>query len=363
MATTKAEGKTATEKRNKLYDPMALAIAGGKMLSDDECGPLDTDVDIDDPLYDSRLMHELTEEFILNVNAFGVHTAIKVTMRDGVPFVVAGRHRVRAARRVNRDRTKTGQPLMTIEASVEPGKDDRRLMGIMDSENAARFNDGFTEVITKIRGRMGRGVSLEDAAIQFNMPLERAKSWLGFDDAAIDVLRDFVHRDIMSVTAGMEIVRAGGPDAQRAALRAMLEDAGLIDAPLGVGELTQEQFEHASKTDEVLTAALKKASAAPPASKKRANKKLSVSAARTATKATTKPTAQLGVPDMKTKTKLLQALRDKSHAKASEKTLSFWEGAENMLTLIMGGDEAKETDARLTDMLKDVRKAMKAGAR
>lgn len=363
-----AKTEAGKEKRIRSFDPMELAISGGKCLPDDEQGPLDTDVDIDDELYDPRLTKDLDGPFVANVDAFGVHTGIRYKMRDGVPFVVFGRRRVRAARRVNRERTKTGQPTMRVDGGIEASNDERRIMGVMYSENAARFNDGFTDTVANLRRYMERGVSLDDAAMTFNLPPAKAKSWIDFDDNAIDAVRDLVHRDVMSVSAGVEIVHAGGPDDQRAALLALLQDAGLATSAMTMGAAVEGFATKVVATQAAVDAAIAEANTKLAAQKpnKRTGKtpaqaKLSARAARGAAKSVARPNANSGVTDRRTMNRLLQVMRDKSHGKASEKTIAFWEGAENMLTLIVGGDEGKETDARLVELLKEVRKAMSKG--
>ena len=49
------------------FDPLELCIVGGKCLSKEEQGPLDTAVDENDPLWDKRLYETLSEEFIANI--------------------------------------------------------------------------------------------------------------------------------------------------------------------------------------------------------------------------------------------------------------------------------------------------------
>jgi hypothetical protein len=55
-----------------------------------------------------------------------------------------------------------------------------------------------------------------------------------------------------------------------------------------------------------------------------------------------------GVADKKTQKKLLHVVQIASHPKLSEKHASFWEGAEEMLKLVLG---ATDLDARLQGKL------------
>lgn len=363
MATTEKAEKIADdgskEKRIRSYDPLALAIVGGKCLDEEEQGPLDTFVDVDDELHDAGLMAPLDESFVLNIDAFGVHTPVKVRIRDGIPFIVFGRHRVRAARRINRKRVATGQPIIRVDATVEVSKDERRIMGVMFSENAARLTRGFAETVANLRRYMERGVSIEDAAMTFNMDAAKAKSWVDFDDNAIDVVRDYVHRDIMSVSAGIEIMRAGGPDKQRAVLVALFEDMGLISPVDPVAEVANPR--PMQKVIDEANANLDARAARAAETKSTRAKVVGARAARQAAKRVTAPTKNAGIGDKRTMTKLLAKVRDKSMTLKAQRTLDFFEGAENMLTLILGGDEGKETDERLVELLKEVRKEMQKG--
>lgn len=305
-----------TEKRGNLYsyDPADLCIVGGKTLPADQQGPNDTDVDPADPLHDERVALTMEEPFILNIDAFGVKTPITVVKRNGIPTVVVGRQRVRAARLVNVRRAKTGQPLIRIDAVLESSRTDgTRLMGAMIAENAGRRDDDFATTVAKLRRYMERGVSIEDAAVTANMKTNQAKAWLKFDETAIPEVRDAVVSGKLSVSAGMEIARgAKSPELQAKALAATLE-----------------------------------ASAA-------GNGKATTNAARTAAKKAVKgDDVVVGVHDRRTQKKLLQAVADKDLKNAGERTIAFWEGVENALMLVLGDAEA---DKRLVELLAKVRK-------
>lgn len=362
--TTKADASKGgpKEKRIKSYSPFDLAIAGGKCLPDDEQGPLDTDVDLDDPLYDPRLLKDLDPAVEANVEVLGVLVPVNVTMRDGVPFVVAGKRRVRMARRISRRRAAKNEPAIMIDTSLVASKTGLRLTAALIAENAGRLNDGFVETVANMRRFMERypGTSIEDAAVTFAIDVEKAKRWMDFDDNAIEVVRDFVHRDVLSVSAGIEIVRAGNPDAQRVALADLLQDAGLVDLPE-----TPAPSSGPMPAEPSAKAKIEQAKAKIDARAKAGKAtKISARAARSASKRVSAPSKNEGVRDVRTLTKLLQAMRDLSHKGKADRTLAFWDGAEHMLTLVLGGDEANETDDRLVELLKAVRTAMrKAGGK
>src|SRR5262245_5872048 len=90
---------------NPVFAPEELVIIGGKCLPKDEQGPLDTAHKRGEhDLWDQRLETvTLTDAEVANVDYFGVlqNVVIRKDPETGLPFVVAGRGRVRRARRAN----------------------------------------------------------------------------------------------------------------------------------------------------------------------------------------------------------------------------------------------------------------------
>lgn len=316
---------TITEKRGNLYSyhPSELRIIGGLALPEAERGEHDTIVEPTDPLYDERIGLVLEESFIANIDALGVTTPIKVAKLDGFVTVIVGRQRVRAARIVNQRRSARGEPPLMISATLEPSRDGTRLMSIMIAENEGRYADTYATKMAKARRYLERGVATDDAAVIFNMKPAQLRAWLRFDADASDVVRQAVESGKISISAGMELVRAGDADAQATALHAL-----------------------SSADDEALDAMADAASAKP--------RKITATAAREAAKRVTKGAdANTGISDRRTMRKLLQACFDKDHPKnTSERTIAFWSGVENALMLILGDQDA---DKRLVEMLNAIR--------
>lgn len=337
---------TTSEKRGNLFsnDPMNVGIIGGlEIANEHERGPLDT---ADDPTHElsdiKRLRAPLDEPFYFGVEFAGVKVPITCKKYNGVLFVVVGRKRLRAARRANIARAMRGEPPMVITYIIEASNDKAKLAGLVMLENNARTDDDHGTKVDKLRAFMERyNCDLEVAAHYANEKPNVLKAWLAFDESAIDDIKAAVYSGQMSISAGIEISRAGNPEQQAQALQLAL--GGLDDVAPDVAPTTSD------------------ASAETPRPAKSKPAKLSARAARQAAKTVSRPNANQGVGDRRTQMRLLQALRDKAHNLKAQRTLDFFEGAENMLTLIMGGDEAKETDVRLVELLRDLRKAMKAG--
>jgi ParB-like chromosome segregation protein Spo0J len=292
-------------------DPMEICIVGGKRLPVDEQGPLDTDHGLEHDLYDERLDEALTEEFVNNVDAHGVDTPIIIAKIDDVATVVAGRKRVRAARLVNLRRKKKGEPLLKIDAKLKRVAGAGAL-GAMIRENEGRTDDGILTKIEKLKRLMNRGVSIEDAAIDFNVKLATVKGWLAFEDCATAETKTAARDGRLSASAAAELARIVDPDKQREKLVGMLSSGG----------------------------------------------KASTSAARAASKIARGKAA--GVADKKTQKKLLHVVQASSHPNVSEKTAAWWDGAEAMLRLVIGD---KDVDARLQGKLDETISLLKTEKR
>ncbi len=304
--------------RNSMWsvDPMDLCIIGGKCLPKDEQGPLDTEEDTEHALYDLRLHEPLTEEFVNNVYAIGVDTPILIAKLDDKAVVVAGRSRVRAARLANKRRKEKGEPLIKVDCKMKRDN-EVGLMGTMISENEARRDDDMMTRITKFKRYLNKGVSIEDAAVRFNVSVATAKTWLAFDDNAIAATKKAVESGKISPSAAMALARTKEPEKQKEALDHLLEHAG----------------EGGRGTERAARMATRKAGSG----------------------------NVIGVTDKKTLKKLFEAVQNVPHShNSSEKTLAWWEGVEAALGLVIGEEDA---DARIDGVLQQVRSQMKTEKR
>jgi ParB family chromosome partitioning protein len=289
------------------FDPLELCIVGGKCLPKDEQGPLDTAVDENDALWDPRLHEELAEEFCANIATFGVDTPILIVKRDGVPMVVAGRRRVRAARLANRKRKSRGEPLMKIDAKQKRDT-DAGLLGALIQENEGRHDDALLSKLVKAKRLMNSGVSPEDVALRFQVSLAHFKTWLAFDDNALTATKKAVEGGKISPSTAITLARIKEPEKQKEAL------------------------------DELLTHV-------------NAGGRSSPRAAKIAAKGVGSSVVS-GVTDKRTLKRLFDAVQNTAHPhNSSEKTLAWWTGVEDALSLVIG---EKDVDDRLKAILKQV---------
>lgn len=221
MSTTK---KAFDLSRNSIYvaSPNELCIIGGKVLSKDERGPLDTDHKKGEhELWDERLESvQVTDAEVANIDFYGVLKPITIAKDadTGLPVVVDGRSTVRRARRANLLRVKRGEPEITIECKVIRSTGNR-LIGAMIAANQIRQDDGPIVLLEKAKRLMERGVSEADAAMTFGLDVEYFRQLLAYDDAAVSDVKSAVAGGELSATAAVEMVRtAKTPEAQRTAL-------------------------------------------------------------------------------------------------------------------------------------------------
>jgi hypothetical protein len=313
-----AEGnkKAFDAARSSFYsmDPIRdIVIAGGLVLPKDEQGEHDTDEDQTDALYDERLHMPLDEDFTKGVDAFGVRVAIIISKRDGRPFVIDGRQRVRAARKINRQREKRGEVPLMVKCDVHR-TDDAGLLGTMILLNEGRVDDEVETKTAKLKRLMERGVTIEQAALRFKRDVVTLKGWLAFEDNAIAPLKKAVEKGAINQTAASAIARLD-PEKQKEATEKLL-----ASVPAG-GKITRAKAKEAAK------------------------------------RATAKPNANLHeMSDRRSLKKLLKQIEDMSHANASDRALAFWEGVENALRLVTGSDEL---DSRLANQVEKLRSAEK----
>lgn len=311
-AKTKAAGnskKAFDAGRNTMwsFDPLEVCIIGGKCLPKEEQGPLDTAVDENDALWDPRLHEALADEFCANISTFGVDTPILIVKRDGVPMVVAGRRRVRAARLANRGRKSRGEPLMKVDAKQKRDT-DAGLLGALIQENEGRYDDDLLSKLVKAKRLMNAGVSPEDVALRFQVSLAHFKTWLAFDDNALTATKRAVETGKISPSTAITLARIKEPEKQKEAL------------------------------DEVLTHVAEGGKASPRLARNVAKDKGNK--------------VKTGVTDQRTLKRLFDAVQGISHPhNSSEKTLAWWDGVEEALKIVMG---EKDVNERLTAILKQV---------
>lgn len=283
-----------------------LRIVGGKdILPPDEAGPLDTEWEEGMPLKDlKRLKKPLTLEFKANIKHRGVTVPIVIAKIDDVATVVAGKSRVRALRAANRERKLEGLPLLKVKCVIQRDTSKAALLSTMVRENNHRRDDDLGDRIEKAKEMLDSGMSEADVANEFGVKQTTLRGWLDFDDHATDATKQAVKEGRVPASTAAELAKITDPEEQNKTLATML------------------------------TAPEKKARSARAAKALRRGKQGSKSAS-----------------DRVSQQFLLKHVQNISHSRGTERSIAFWEGAEEMLKLVLGED----CDERLQNALAKAR--------
>lgn len=307
--------KAFDQPRDSIYsmEPIAdLCIVGGKgILTEEESGELDTEYTDGQPLKDlRRLKKPLDPEFCANIAYRGVNTPIIIAKINDVATVIAGKSRVRAARRANHERLEKGEALMRIRCVMQRDTSHAALLATMVSENNARREDDLSDKIEKAIAMIDAGISEDDVATHFAVKLTTIRGWLAFHDHATELTKQAVKEGRVGASSAAELAKIHDAGEQNKALETML----IAPEPRGRSARAAKMIRKSS--------------------------------------------SKVGnASDRKTQVALLTHLQGASHPRANEKTLAFWEGAEEMLKLVTG---VKGTDERLIKMLAEARAAKPA---
>lgn len=202
MSKNSTEAYQASRKTNLLtFDPDVLVIVS----------------DPKHPLYDPSFEDEISESFVANIDHYGViePVVVRKNPETGDIEVVAGRTRVRAARIVNKNRKKRGEPALMVPGIPKKGE-DVSLMGVMVSENEARKDKSPLHKARVMQRMVERGVSAQDLATTFNCSIGTVKNLLGLLGATAAV-KKAVDRGEVSAAVGYKLARME-PEEQRAKL-------------------------------------------------------------------------------------------------------------------------------------------------
>lgn len=214
----------ATTITNYSFDPLDLAIAGGAVLPDDERGPLDTKCTNQDPLYDERLSQPLNPDSFGSYKVHGIIEDIEIAIREGIPFVLNGRTRVRTARRLNPELVKAGLPPIKVPCRVVRTANALDELAKMIVTNEVRTNDPPLVKLEKAKRLLARSMPVEDVAASFQTTAATVNTWLHYDEHAVAAVKSAVESREIPFTIGMDLARIP-QDKQEEALGNLLKQA------------------------------------------------------------------------------------------------------------------------------------------
>ena len=217
--------------RDSIYvaDPITeLRICGGRgVLPREESGDLDTPPGPDLRVADQRRLEQaILPQTLTSVDRVGVIEPVVIARIDDVPTVIAGKGRVRAARRSNRLRVEDGRPLIKVKCVTQRDVSAQAIMATLIAENNLRTEDTLADRVEKLRAFLSCGGAEVDAAVHFGVTQSTIRDWLTFDDHATDQVKTAAREGKVSASTAAELARIRDPDRQRAALGQVLGRSG-----------------------------------------------------------------------------------------------------------------------------------------
>ena len=176
-------------------------------------------IDTDDrghALYDERVDMPLDEGLVLNIMAYGVLNPVIVRKNSaGLPEVVDGRQRVRAAREANERLTASGRTTIKIPVVLKGGE-GRDMAAVMVSLNECRQQDALIVRAQKAQRMIDMGRTEEEVAVMFGVGLQTIKDNLGLLGLEPELLSAVKSRKI-SASKALEMAGRGAEAQKRVA--------------------------------------------------------------------------------------------------------------------------------------------------
>lgn len=186
-------------------------------------------VDKAHPLYDRRVEKPLTEQFIRNIDAFGVKKPIDGRKNGADVEVAEGRRRTRGAREVNRRRRAEGREPLLVPVILHRCSDaDMDVLMVIGNE--CREDDDLVTRAEKA-SRLIEQIGLEKTALAFGRSPDTVEGWLKLLDLSEEV-RERVRSGDLSAAAALPLAELSREE--QAATLAPLARTGSADVKAAV---------------------------------------------------------------------------------------------------------------------------------
>lgn len=158
--------------------------------------------DKSNPFYDPRAELPLNEELVANIlfQNQGVLEPVLITKDGDAPIVIAGRQRVKAARRANEILSEQGAPLLKVPCLNRKGN-EAELYGIALSENEHRKGDSILDKAKKIQRYYNFGGTKKGAAEIFGVSITAISNWEKMLDLAAPIVKAIESGEISASAA------------------------------------------------------------------------------------------------------------------------------------------------------------------
>ena len=165
-------------------------------------------------LYDERVTEELSDDFVSNIDFYGViePVIVRKDSESGKIEVVAGRRRVRGILEANKRRKKRGEKMLLVPAVIRRGG-ELDLMGVMASENEARSATTPMQRAGLMQRMLARGATESQVATSMACSPATVKNLLALLEAPAAV-RNAVQNGKVSAAAAYKLARLPAAEAK-----------------------------------------------------------------------------------------------------------------------------------------------------
>lgn len=155
------------------------------------------------PLWDKRIKLPLDEAMVRSVMAVGVLQPVTIRKNNGVPEVVFGRQRIRAAREANRRLIEKGERPIIVNTTTVQG-DDRTMLGKMITENSLRQDDSMSAKAELLQRLIQEEYSDRECADFFGVTTTAIRNWKKLLECAPEVM-EAVNSGELSASAAADL--------------------------------------------------------------------------------------------------------------------------------------------------------------
>lgn len=162
------------------------------------------------PLWQERALEAVDEILAQDIATNGFRSVIQVRVDGSNYEVVAGRRRVKAARRANEIRAANGEAPLKIEVKVVRGT-PLSLVGLMISENANRKDVAPLQMAEDLQKFLDMGATEQQTATAAGKTVPQLRSFLRLLDLDPQV-QEAVRKSTISVSAAIRLAELGRED-------------------------------------------------------------------------------------------------------------------------------------------------------
>ncbi len=200
------------------YDPRKLIIVG---------------IDVEDTpelhhLYDPSVHNPLSDEWVKQIDAEGVHTPIRTTGIGDELYVVVGRKRVLGTRLANDRREKDGEELRIVPGVRVEGT-PAELLKMVVSENAQRSNLGPLDRAALMQRLFDAGIEEEEVRTTLGVTGQTIKNWKALLSVSPAVRKVF-EKGKLPATALMKVASLPASEQKAALTEAMAAEGSPVQA-------------------------------------------------------------------------------------------------------------------------------------